>query len=64
MYATKLAILGTVIFLVAIAAVVYVVTSLVFSDPFAIAATVVVVVVATWSWFYLPLIVFNRDEES
>lgn len=64
MYATKLAILGTVIFSVAIAAVVYVVTSLVFSDPVAIAATVVVVVVATWSWFYLPLIVFNRDEES
>jgi Na+-transporting methylmalonyl-CoA/oxaloacetate decarboxylase gamma subunit len=63
MYATKVAIAGTVFFLIAIAAVVYLVSSLVFSDPFAVAATLVIGVIATWSWFYLPLVRFNRDEE-
>lgn len=64
MVATKLAIVGTVIFSIAIAAVVYLVTSLVFTDPVAVAATVAVVGVVTWAWYYLPLIVFNRDEET
>jgi hypothetical protein len=62
MYATKVAIVGTVFFLIAIAAVVYLVSSLVFSDPIAGAATLVIGVIATWSWFYLPLVRFNRDE--
>ncbi|HEU4895475.1 MAG TPA: DUF6328 family protein [Acidimicrobiia bacterium] len=61
MYATKLAIAGTVFFLVAIAAVVYLVSSLVFSDPFAAAATLVIGVISAWSWFYLPLVQFNRE---
>lgn len=64
MYATKVALAGTVIFLVAIAAVVYLVTSFVFSDPLAVAATVVVTVVACWAWFYLPLVKFTRDLEE
>jgi len=63
MYATKVAIVGTVFFLIAIAAVVYLVSSLVFSDPIAGAATLVIGVIATWSWFYLPLVRFSRDEE-
>ena len=63
-YATKMAIFGTVTFLIAIAAVVFLVTSLVFSDPLAIAATVIIATVASWAWFYLPLIAFNRDEEA
>jgi hypothetical protein len=61
MYATKLAIAGTVAFLVAIIAVVFLVSALVYSDPLAILATVVVAAVASWSWFYLPLVRFNRD---
>jgi hypothetical protein len=61
MYATKLAIAGTVFFLIAIAAVVYLVSSLVFSDLFAVAATLIIGVIAGWSWFYLPLIRFSRD---
>jgi len=63
MYATKVAIAGTVSFLIAIAAVVYLVSSLVFSDPFAVAATLIIGAIATWAWFYLPLVRFNRDEE-
>jgi hypothetical protein len=61
MYATKVAIAGTVTFLVAIAAVVYLVSSLVFTDWLAILATVVIATIAAWAWFYLPLIRFNRD---
>lgn len=61
MYATKVAIAGTVAFLVSIAAVVYLVSSLVFTDWLAIVATVVVAATATWAWFYLPLVRFARD---
>ncbi|MFP4074301.1 MAG: DUF6328 family protein [Actinomycetota bacterium] len=60
-YASKLAIVGTISFLVSIAAVVYLVSSLVLGDWIAIAATVLVVVLASWAWFYLPLVRFNRD---
>jgi hypothetical protein len=60
MYATKLAIGGTVAFLVSIAAVVYLVSSLVFTDWLAIVATVVVATTAAWAWFYLPLVRFAR----
>ncbi len=61
-YATKLAIAGTISFLVSIAAVVYLVSALVFTDWLAIVATFVFAVLASWAWFYLPLIRFNRDE--
>lgn len=65
MSATKLAIAGTVTFLVAISAVVFLVSSLVFSNPLAIAiaATVVVATTASWAWFYLPLVRFKRDDD-
>lgn len=62
-YASKLAIAGTVSFLVSIAAVVYLVSSLILGDWFAISATVVLAVLASWAWFYLPLIRFNRDDD-
>lgn len=61
LFATKLAIAGTISFLVSIAAVVYLVSSLVFTDWIAIVATVLVAVLASWSWFYLPLVKFARD---
>jgi len=63
MYATKLALAGTVVFLVAIVAVVYLVSSLVFSDPIAIGASGVVAAVACWAWFYVPLVTFGRDDD-
>lgn len=60
LYATKLAIVGTVFFLVAISAVVFLVSSLVITDPFAIAATVVITTIAAWAWFFVPLVTFRR----
>lgn len=62
MYATKVALAGTVTFLIAIVAVVFLVSSFVFTDPVAIVATVVVAAVAGWAWFYVPLVRFTRDE--
>ena len=61
MFATKLAIAGTVTFLVSIAAVVYLVSSIVFSNWLAALATVVVALTASWAWFYVPLVSFERD---
>lgn len=61
MVATKLAIAGTISFLVAIAAVVYLVSSLVFTDWLAVVATVVLATLASWAWFYLPLVRFRGD---
>lgn len=63
LYATKMAIVGTVAFLVAISAVVYLVSSLVFSDTVAVVATVVVATIAGWAWFYVPLIKFHTSDE-
>jgi hypothetical protein len=63
MYATKLATAGTAAFLIAIVAVVYLVSSLVFTEPLAIGATVVIAVIASWAWFYLPLIRFSSDDD-
>jgi Family of unknown function (DUF6328) len=62
--ADKLAITGTASFLVTVVSVVYLVSSLIFTDPVAIGASVMVSLIALWSWFYLPLVAFNRDRRS
>ncbi len=62
MVATRLAIAGTIAFLVAIGAAVYLVTSLVLSDLAAVIVAALVSAIATWSWFYLPIVTFNRNE--
>jgi len=59
MTGVRLAIAGTMIFLVAVGAVVYLITALVFATPLAIVATIVVSAVAIWAWFYLPLVHFR-----
>ena len=64
LYATKVAIVGNVFFLVSIVAVVYLVSSLVFTDPLAAIATTLVAAIASWSWFYLPLVRFREDRED
>lgn len=64
MYATKLAIAGTVAFMVSIVAVVYLVSSLVLGDWVAAVASAAVAALASWAWFYLPLIRFSNDGES
>lgn len=64
MSATKIAIAGTVLFLVSISAVVYLVSSIVFADSIAAVATTVTTVVAGWAWFYVPLVRYRNDEGS
>lgn len=61
MYAARLATAGSVVFAVAIAAVVYLVSSIVFTSWLAIVATVAIAAMATWAWFYLPLVTFRDD---
>lgn len=61
--AARLSIAGTLLFLVAISSVVYLVTSIVFTDILAVVATVAVAGVASWAWFYLPLVSFEQDGE-
>lgn len=62
MTATKLAIVGTFAFLIAVGAVVYLVSTLLFTDQVAAVATAVIVGVAVWAWAYLPLVSFERDD--
>lgn len=62
--AVKLAIAGTVFAGIAIVAVTYLVSSLVFERPAAAAATGVIGAITVWSWFYLPVIRFARDGRS
>ena len=62
LFGTKLAIVGTVAFAISIAAVVYLVSTLVFADLPAAIATIVVALVTAWAWFYVPLVKF-RDME-
>ena len=60
MTAARLAIAGTIFFLVSISASVYLVTSLVLDDIPASIATALIAAVAGWSWFYVPLVTFGR----
>lgn len=53
-------IVGTVVFAIALAAAVFLVSTLVLTDSVAIAATAAVAAVVIWSWFYVPLVTFNR----
>lgn len=62
MYATRLAIAGTVTFLIAISAVVYMVSSVVFSDRLAALATAAIALIAGWAWFYIPLVRFAGED--
>ena len=64
MFATKVALAGSVTFLVSIVAVVYLVSSLVFDDVLAIAATVVISIISGWAWFYVPLVTFNKHTDG
>lgn len=63
MFATKLAIVGTVFFLISISAVVYLVSSLVFTNLAAAVATAIITAISTWAWVYVPLIKFDSSDE-
>lgn len=58
--ANWLAIAGTIAFLVALAAAVFLVSSLVLNSTIAAVATATATVIALWAWLYLPLVTFQR----
>jgi TctA family transporter len=58
--AVSLTIVGTVIFAIALSSAVLLISALTLTDSVAIGATVAVVAVLIWSWFYIPLVTFRR----
>jgi hypothetical protein len=58
--AVDLTIVGTIFFSIALAAAVFLISSLTLTDSLAIAATIAVAAVTAWSWFYLPIVAFRR----
>jgi hypothetical protein len=55
-----LTILGTVVFAIALAAAVLLISTLILSSAAAVAVTVAMTVVIGWSWFYIPLVTFQK----
>ena len=60
--AVKITVLGSALFAVTISAVAFLVASIVLSTTVAITVTVVVSGACLWSWYYLPLVSFRRDD--
>lgn len=60
--AVRLTIVGTVTFAVALAASVFLVSTLVFDDVTGSLAASAVTLLAAWAWFYLPLVTFRNDD--
>lgn len=60
--AVRVTVVGTVAFAVAIVAVSFLVSSIVLGTGAAGAVTGVIAAVGLWSWFYLPLVTFERDD--
>lgn len=52
---------GTVVFTIALASAVFLVSSVTLTDTVAVIATVAVSLLMAWSWFYVPLITFQRS---
>lgn len=61
--AVRLTVAGSALFGVALAAVAFLVSSLVLGTASAIGITAAVGLVMGWSWFYLPLVSFERDSD-
>lgn len=59
--AVRLAVAGSVAFMVSMAAAVFLVTAVIFATSLALVAVAVVVVIGAWSWFYLPVVSFERE---
>lgn len=62
--AVRLSVVGSALFAVALTASAFLVSSLVLGTAVAVAVTVVVGAVGAWSWFYLPLVTFERDGDA
>ena len=59
-FAVSMTIAGTIIFAIALAASVFLVSVLVLTNSIAVAATTAVAAVIIWAWFYVPLVTFRR----
>jgi hypothetical protein len=59
--AVRLTVIGTVLFAIAVTAVAYLVASFVLGSIAAAVSAIVVGAVGAWSWFYVPLVDFERD---
>jgi hypothetical protein len=60
--AVKITVVGSALFAVTITAVAYLVASIVLTTTVAVAVTVIVAGACLWSWYYLPLVSFRRDD--
>lgn len=56
----KLTIAGTAIFAISLTAAVFLISTLVLTDSSAVAATLAVAALIVWSWFFVPLVTFQR----
>lgn len=56
----KLTIAGTAIFAISLTAAVFLISTLVLTDSSAVAAAVAVAALIVWSWFFIPLVTFQR----
>jgi len=59
--AVRLTVVGSALFLVAVTAAAFLVSSIVLGTAGAVAVTAVVALMGLWSWYYLPLVSFRRD---
>lgn len=59
--AVRLSVVGATLFAVALVAVAYLIASVVLGTPTAIGVAAFITVVCGWSWFYLPMVTFERD---
>jgi hypothetical protein len=56
----NLTIAGTAIFAISLTASVFLISTLVLTDSSAVAAAVAVAALIVWSWFFVPLVTFQR----
>lgn len=59
--AVRLTVVGSSLFAVALVAVAFLVSSVVLGTPTAVGVAVFVTVVCGWSWYFLPMVAFERD---
>lgn len=60
-WATWVAIAGSIAMGVAVLATVFLVSSIVFDDQPAVVATALISAVLSWAWFYLPIVTFRKQ---
>jgi len=64
MSAVHLAIVGTVVFGISLIASSFLVTSLVYDDVVATVGVALITALIAWTWLYMPLVAFGRDDET